>query len=357
VVPNAPVGRVSCAAMKDWGSAWLSATTLLCGFAAPSCGAQRNGGGDGGAAAGTLVTLASGQLAPQGIAVDRTNVYWTDLNGNTVMSVPIGGGPTTTLASGQEGPFDLALNSTNLYWTTLFGGEVVEVALDGGAAEMVAPRHGTQGQGSVAIANDATSIYWASQDGTILSVGLDGGTPTIVASGQGIDTFGIAVDSTNVYWTYEGTAPDFADGEVRKTPKQRGAITALASGQTAPHGIAVDATSVYWTNSNTNSGPPKGSDSGSGMGTGSVMKVPLEGGSIATLASGQANPTGITVDATNVYWTSGATVMAVGLDGGAVTTLASAQNGAVGIAVDSTSAYWTNSGVNVGGSVVKLTPK
>src|SRR5579863_3694014 len=91
----------------------------------------------------------------------------------------------------------------------------------------------------------------------------------------------LAVDSRNVYWT---TGP----GSVLKVPIGGGSPTTLASGQNSPQGIAVDATSVYWTTED-----------------GNVMAVPVSGAAPTTLSSGQDQPAGIAVDATSVYWTNG----------------------------------------------------
>jgi hypothetical protein len=65
---------------------------------------------------------------------------------------------------------------------------------------------------------------------------------------------GIAIDDTFVYFT------DFAS-TVKKVSKSGGRAISLATGQAMPWGIVVDATSVYWV------------DAGSGSRTGSVMKL------------------------------------------------------------------------------------
>jgi hypothetical protein len=129
----------------------------------------------------------------------------------------------------------------------------------------------------------------------------------------------VAVDAASVYWT-DGS------GTIMKVPLGGGTPTTLASGQNGPWAIAVDATSLYWTESY------------------SVMSVPLGGGTTTTLATGQDSPGGIAVDATSVYWPNetGRTVMSVPLAGGIPTTLASGRDDPSWIAVNATSVYWTD---------------
>jgi hypothetical protein len=111
-------------------------------------------------------------------------------------------------------------------------------------------------------------------------------------------------------------------------PPPLGKVTVLAEHQ-APWGIAVDGTSVYWTN----------------MNLGTVMKVPIDGGDVVTLASGQQQPSEIVVDETSVYWINEAdigsmngAVMKVPLEGG--TPAVVYQGSPLSLAIDGGTLYW-----------------
>ena len=197
----------------------------------------------------------------------------------------------------------------------------------------------------IALAVDSTNVYWVNEGGSIVKAPLAGGPPITLASGQP-NPQAIAIDSTNVYWVTNVTG--VAQNAVLKMPLHGGAISTLATGLD-PRGIAVDTTSVYWTDGT--------------RGGGRVWKVPIsgvpDGGSPTLIATAKrpAGPTSILVDSSSVYWTevptSGAgTVLKAPLDGGTAQTLASGQF-PIAMAVDGTSLYWTNEWGG-GGSVTKV---
>jgi hypothetical protein len=91
------------------------------------------------------------------------------------------------------------------------------------------------------LAADADNVYFATTDGLVAQLPLAGGTPVTLATAQGNPVSAIALDAQYVYWGNPG-------GDVVKTPIGGGAVTTLATGQHSPTGVAVDADNVYWVN-------------------------------------------------------------------------------------------------------------
>jgi hypothetical protein len=211
---------------------------------------------------GAPVTLATGVPDPWGpIVVAHATVYWADGGGGAgaISSVPSGGGEVRSLVSATIMPIAIAVDATNVYWTDDSAPGVLKVPVSGGTPTTLAS--GTVPQG---IAIDATSVYWAdsgagatfescagigtvTSNGTITKVPLSGGTPTTLASGR-LCPFNIVVDGTSVYWS-EG----MGNGGISlmKVPLGGGAPVTLASSVGSVAGLAVGATSLYFTDPET----------------------------------------------------------------------------------------------------------
>src|SRR5271167_186977 len=90
----------------------------------------------GGGPSSEPVTLASGELQPQAIAVDTESLYWTNRTGpglgGSVMKVGIDGGTPATLVSLPDTvPWGIAVDATSVYWTDQVTGTVMKVGIDG----------------------------------------------------------------------------------------------------------------------------------------------------------------------------------------------------------------------------------
>lgn len=289
------------------------------------------------------VVLAKGQIRPSALAIDSTNVYWTNEGDGTVNRIPIGGGTLTVMASSQGTPAAIAVDGTNVYWTDTTANafptpSLVRQAIVGGTTFAIATSASAN-----SITVDATTVYWTVAGGagvTQIAKTMTNGMGTTLVTGYGVP-FAVAVDSANVYWTV------LAGGYVYKVPIGGGTPVAVASGQLGAVSLAANATSLYWTSDETIDSAPIGG-------------LP-DGGAPAVLAtSTQATVEALAIDATNVYWVdNGGGVSKAPIGGGGPTVaLASGQLAPVAVAVDATSVYWANQGTAANnysdGAIVKM---
>ena len=238
---------------------------------------------------------------PDGLAVDATGVYFADSGLNIVGRVPLGGASTfTTLATFQPLPSQrpwLVLSQGTLYWrnwdASKMAGSIQSLPVAGGTPNTVVEPESLAAMGSTIVGPraTATTLYWADTSGFLESMplwGALGGGPVIPLDVGGVSgwqsTF--AVGPTAVAWS-----TDYGNLNARLLT---GGLVATFGVQST-WDIVVDEANVYWTL--WTDGIADG-----GVELGSVMKAPVSGGSVTTIACDQNWPTMMAEDATNVYW-------------------------------------------------------
>ncbi len=277
-----------------------------------------------------LVTFASGQDSPLGIAVVDNTVYWTNegssgtvMAQNTLMEGPV------VLAAGQAFPRWITATSNEVFWTNYAGGSqgtvmrMVLTSPTSGFPYVVAKDQG----GPDGIAIDPQHVYWANfaSGSNVARANKNGSEFSVIAPNQD-NPSGVAVDDSRVYWTS-------LDGSVRSRSKQGGDQVLHAGGQDGPTAIAVNAGHLYWANYN----------------GGQVMRVALPSGSPQMLYASGERAFGIAVDGQHVYWTdfTRGSVQRVAKAGGDAELIAEGQKNPAGIAVDDRAVYWVNRGGQV----------
>jgi hypothetical protein len=340
-----------------------------------------------------LVVLASDLPFPKGLALDASNVYWTQMAAANfaVVRVAKSGGTPKVLLSTASPP--VAIGGANIYLNLADSVAAMRIPDESSGI----PYQGF-GRGAAADARDAYFASGCTGNASLVVAPLAGGPPTSLYGG--VCPHDVVLDSTSVYWASSGgnqSESSYTEPAIMKAALGGGSMpTALlgggsmliqhggggggAGGDTGgsggatggasgaggeaddagtapaplrlniPYGIAVDATNVYWTDQGSYGAIPP---------DGAIVKMPLAGGAASTVISGLTGPSDLVLDGATFYWIStDGTIKKAPVTGGPTTTLASAQSNSRDIVVDATSVYWIN--VDDGaptGAVVKLTPK
>ena len=206
---------------------------LVSGIAVAACSGGSSGAYDGnyglpydgGPAETTAATpeptvLASGLVAPKGLALIGTDLFASDQSLGEIIEVPAAGGPVTTLATGLGQSSWLATDGTQLFASDQSGGRVLAISTQGQVTSLAT---GQASPGRLLVANG--TLYWinlgtstggsAIADGTgaIMALATTGGTPKSLASNLNTPHDFVIVAATNqIFFTEVGPQPNCATG-------------------------------------------------------------------------------------------------------------------------------------------------
>jgi hypothetical protein len=276
----------------------------------------------------TSVAAAPGQ--PRALAVDARAVYWISYQG-AVMKAPRAGGPPVLLAHAPRGLSSMALEGGQVVWTSYDAGRVGRVDGGSGAAVDLA----TGRPHPIAVAARAGEVYFVDDEGVqavdalggpvrrlaalggtphalavddeaafvlvtgpggdrLVRVPLAGGSAEVLASGLAAADQ-LVVDGEWIYVLDEEADADFpnARGQIWRTPRRGPGHERerLAAGLMSPNGLAVGGGYAFFASAD-----------------GRIGRVPVEGGSVETVAGGGRNVGALCPDGADVLVASGGTL-------------------------------------------------
>jgi hypothetical protein len=297
---------------------------LTCCGAAWAFGAGCGGSDDSGAGGAAAATSASATTSSQTTSTSGSG-------GETSSSTTSGSGGgcacvgCEVVAEVEVGsfPFDVQVNDTYAYWTNQESGEIMRApkAPDGSAPELL--QSGLIKPWGLFLTSN--EVYWCEYDPSSVprSMPLDGGAYTDLMTSLGsFPGHYIIVTDKYVFWS---TEPD----DIWRCDIGGQNCYLMQSANILSNKIEHDTDFLYWVN----------------RGDSRVVKAPLDGSSFTDLAVAQAQPWGVAIDDSYVYWSSfddGKLQRADKTDGNNVVELHIDGKGTTDIIVDDTHLYWAN---------------
>ena len=312
------------------GSSGSGGTAQSCGADQVSCNGVCLGAGMSQTGCSVLAAAGKNVEISFGLALDDGYVYWPEQGTRAAIArVAKTGGARQQLTTTTDAPLAVAVNSSNVFWT--------EVAFATSSIQMV-PKAGGTAQalymGSEAdstlnnavatetrvyvsrshfgtgMASDAISVGFAQKD--LLVHGLSGG------DGSEISGFSLALDASSVYWL---SNTDFTGGQVLRSSLLGMEGQVLASPSTVAGLVALNGL-AYFVSGNT------------------IQSVPIAGGTPATVFS-SADVSGAVFagSGTSLYFGSASALWRVGTDGSNPTRLLTTSGSLTFAVADSTGVY------------------
>jgi hypothetical protein len=290
------------------------------------------------------ITLASGLNIPQGIAIDKNDVYVTVYGSGDVIRIPKVGGPPQTITGDTLSPFGIALDldgtglAKKVVWgeSRLSSSQLLYCTLPD--CPTIGKVPAAEDVRYVAVSNGVA--YWTQSGtgaGSVRKCSLSNCTQPTLVSNE-IEAEGLAVHDAVVVITRRQVA-----GSARRMTTSGGGAIDLIPTLDNPTGITTDGTMVFVA---VNGGS-------------AIAKCPLLGCTGPSTFAFATSPHEVAMDAQNVYWGNGlasggsiAYCAVAGCEGGKPKILVPDQKNPFGIAVDDKAIYWTNSSAQ--GSVMKI---
>jgi len=249
---------------------------------------------------------ATGLVGAQGIALDdASNVWVANTAGNSIVKFTLTSGAVTNTnvftAGGIDGPTAIASDGTNVFVSNINGNSVTELNTSGtpsGASPITGS--GITSPTGIAIGGNSADIYVTSGNGSVVHLSNSGVYKSTLTDNtlQGpmavsydLSSLHVFVSGSTTGTSVTGALSEFVDTN-GSSSGTASTVSPVTSGLTSPSGIATDGTSAWVANSST---------------SGSLARFNYGSSTPASPATGFGSlntPVGVAVDPSGSVWTT-----------------------------------------------------